>query len=138
MSLREVPLDSVPDVHHVPAGERQLRLDSVEVKPHKNNPENSFVMLRLSVVDDPDAKPIVSNIFFPTTDDDDPKAYCKIRQLKTFRDAWNLSVEKSSPTEFANALQGKIGETAWANLTEKDDPQYGMGNEVRSWVPSRR
>lgn len=138
MSLKDVNLDTVPDIHHVPAGERQLRLESAEVKPHKNNPENSFVMLRFSVVDDPNAKQITNNVFFPTDEDDEERTNSKCRKLKALREAMDILVEKSNPAQFCTALTAVVGKTVWANLTEKDDPQYGTSNEIRSWVPSRR
>jgi hypothetical protein len=124
-----VDLDTVPEQHAVKAGEHPLQLLKAEIKTQK--PEKGtgkFIQATIEVTDDPNSKLITHVMMMPTADDNQRKINARLRAIGDFYKAFGI------PSAGPVNLEEYVGNQAWGNLTEEEDPQYGMQNRIKNFV----
>jgi len=128
--ILDVETENAPEFKSLPDGtEVQLRIIKAEVKNSKAG--DPMLALRLDVPNEPFSKDINLNIMLPTNQDDDKTKAQKQNRLKEFKAAFGLPPVGSITTDDME------GQKAWAILSEKESPEYGLQNSVRKFVIAR-
>lgn len=121
----DLNLNSYVPPQVMPDGEYQLR---IEADPeHKTGPNSTYLNIRLSVVDHPEAQPIWHRLFLPSGNDQH-NDNTKRGFINTFCDKFGI------PRDSGISLIGWAGLTAWANLTTETNAQHGDKNVIKSFV----
>lgn len=124
MSLLDLNLDEVQDLHAVADGEYLLTLIDVVISPSKAG--NDQIVATLRIDKDPDSKDIKIYLSLPTSEDDDRRLADKKRRIKKFFDSFKISYN-------GDPKMG-VGNQAWALLEFQDDEQWGPQNRVRRFL----
>lgn len=118
-------LADTPPAKIVDPGEYTVRVERVELKASSKNPACRFANFLLIIEDDPEAEPIFHALFLPGTDADARTNLNRMRQAKTFYDAFGLDYEADA--------ESFIGLTAKAIL-KQEEYNGQMQNSVKSFV----
>jgi hypothetical protein len=135
MSMLNINLSDVPELHHLPAGEYKLRIEGADLKDTKDA-TGKYAFIRYTSADDPDAKGISDFIHIPMESDDKTKANNKARRIADLVRGLGLNIETTDGDALVAALNEAQGKCFWAILNEKDDDTYGTQNTVKKYVRS--
>jgi hypothetical protein len=127
MSFLGQNFDDVFEPKSMKEGEYQLRVLDAQVKSSAKT-GGEYIMARLEIVGEPEAKDINHVMMLPTDKDDVKKKNSRLSNIQNFIRACG-----SNPSNLANVNE-LIGATCWAILVEEADPEYGMQNRVRKFV----
>ena len=132
MSILDMNVEDVPDLEVMAADEYQVKIIKGEVKDYKNEKgEGKYLLLALEVVDEPLAKTVFHNLFFPKADDDERQVDGARRGFKTFYQAFALPLSGNLDLE---ELSGKTG---WAYLKIKPaKDEFEEANTIGKFIVS--
>lgn len=124
MSMLDLNLNDVEDLHAVPDGEYLLTLIEAIVAPSKAGNDQIVATLRLE--NDVNSKDIKIYMGLPTPEDDEKVVANKKRRIKKFYDRFKI--------DYSAELKTGLGHQAWALLEYQDDEQWGPQNRVRRFI----
>lgn len=127
MSLLEVNVNDVEDLHIAAAGEYLLEVRSAEVKKSEKT-GGDYLMVWFMFKEEPGTKDISNVFMMPTEEDDERTKGNRLRALKNFCKAFEYDASDGIESDDLVGLEG------YAIVGEKDDPEYGEQNNVRRWV----
>lgn len=135
-SLLDQNLSDIPEQTTVPEGEYEVQVFSADIKTNDKGSKWLSVGLNILNTGDPNVKDVYHSVFFPREDDDPKRVQGSLRRIKQFCEAFGLRTDRSIREFEANVKEEIIGQSAYALLVVKDDPKYGVGNEVKNFVVS--
>lgn len=127
----DMALDQVPELRAVPGNrEYQLKVEKAEVMESKGEKTagQNLVLVRFSIMDEDNTKQITYPIMLPHASLDQEQNDNRKRQMKRFLEALGFDISRGFN------ISELVGETCFAILGERSDPQYGDGNEIKSFV----
>jgi|WetSurMetagenome_2_1015567.scaffolds.fasta_scaffold43474_4 hypothetical protein len=124
MSLLDLNLADVEDLHAVSDGEYLLTLINCEIALSKSGNEQIIATLRIDK--DPNSKDIKYYMGLPLDSDDEKQSSDKKRRIKKFMDRLKI--------DYTADLKSGIGHQAWALLEAQDDEQWGPQNRIRRFI----
>lgn len=110
--------------------EAQLRIVDAKLGHSDKEKGGDFLNLRLEIMGEPFTKDVNHILMFPKEGLSEKDNNNRKLAMKQFRAAFDIPSGGFGVAE----LNGK---TAWAILAEKDDPEYGKQNRVKSWITGR-
>lgn len=130
----DMALDEVPELRAVP-GNREYQLEVVRAEIMESKGEKTagqkLVLLRFNIMDEEDTKTVTYPIMLPDSSLSKEDNNNRKRQMKRFLQAIDF------PTDRGFNVEELVGETCFAILGETDDPTYGPGNEIKSFVNAK-
>lgn len=130
MSFLNQDFDNVFEPKAMREGEYQLRVLDAQVKTSSKT-GGDYIMARLEIVGEPEAKDISHVMMLPGTNDDVKRKNSRLSAIQNFLKACGLN-----PATTSN-VQEVIGCTCWAIISEEADPEYGQQNRVRKFVAGK-
>lgn len=126
-------LDDVVDLTTVKPGEHKVRFLGTNCGVDKNG--NDYFQARLEVSGEPYTKDFTYFLGLPGQYDEAKQMNAKKMKIKNFCQAFGLNAP-STIAEFKSLMADGdlVGMEAWAVLTEKDNDEYGMQNEVKKFM----
>jgi hypothetical protein len=126
-------LDDAVELTNVKPGEYKLRYLGKNAGVDKNG--NDYFLARLEIADDPYTKDLTYFIGLPGQYDDAKQMNQKKVKIQDFCLAFGQQ-PPSTIIEFKALMESGdlVGMEAWAALTEKDNEEYGMQNEVKRFI----
>lgn len=131
MSLLKMPKDpsTVPDPTFVEPGEYQLRCLSAEVVPRAGDKPGQNIRMMFEVIGQPNVEAIYNYIPFPDSElQDERQMNRNLRSIRQVCEAFNV------PCGSEIELSLFVGAEGWAQLSERDDPNFGRSNDVKSFT----
>lgn len=126
MSLIDLHLGEVPDLHTVEPSEYQLQVISAESKVSiKGNP---MIAVMFDILGSDNAQSVFHTLMLPKPEDDEKAANSKKRRIKAFFEAFDVHLDGSVE------LDDLTGSTGWAILKEEDDEEFGARNTISRFV----
>ena len=129
-SFLSVNFDEVPEIEVKPEGEYEIKCDRVRMGNSKKTGD-PYAMLFLSFADDPTGKDFTEVVMLPSPDSDPKTRIARLNYVRTCAQAFDVDI--SSGVNFDDF----VGQTTWAILGERDDPQYGKSNTLREFIGVR-
>ena len=130
MSFLGQDFDNIFEPKSMKEGEYQLRVLDAQVKSSSKT-GGEYIMAKLEIVGEDEAKNINHVMMLPAASDDVKKKNGRLSAIANFVKACGYD-----PSSLSNVNE-LMGATCWAILTEEADPEYGMQNRVRKFVPGR-
>lgn len=127
MGILDYHLDDVPELLCVPDGQYQLEVTRAESKLDKNG--NPGIQMVFSVMGQADTKRVGYWLSLPGESDDKDTANMKLRRVKAFAEAFNVTSANDNDDGF-------VGLSGWVVLALEEDPQYGETNRIRRFMPT--
>jgi len=130
MSFMNIDFTDTFEPKSVEPGEYQLRVLRTETKTSQKS-GGEYLNVQFEIVDNPEAKDIYKIFMYPTSQDDKKKANSRKTAILNFITACG---EEPTPNFDLSVLDGA---TCFAILGEEDDPEYGLRNTVRKFLPRK-
>jgi hypothetical protein len=126
-------LDDAVELTTVEPGEYKIRYLSKNTGVDKNG--NDYFQARFEIADDPYTKDFTYFLGLPGQYDDAKQMNQKKMKIRDFCLAFGQQ-PPSTITEFKQLLESGdlVGLEAWAVLSEKDNEEYGIQNEVKRFI----
>ena len=126
----------VPDPVVVPAGEYQIKLDSVDLQESKSerNPGHPMLKMVFSNVTKPEAVRIYNYMRLPVDTDEAEAKLGRNRQLKWAANALNVQTANVQTQEdLVNAFKAACGNVCWVTLGVEAGP-LGDSNSIKKFT----
>ena len=152
-NMGDLSRDKNPDLSAVPAGEYEVKIFVAAEKIGKDGggwAGRKFLSIGMDIVNGPmgvdiaHAQSVNTNLLLPNEAlSADAKEYAKeVQKFRDFCEAFGASTdtfEREDVTLSGDKIYPDLkGLTAFASLVEKKDEEYGLRNEIRAWVGTRK
>ena len=109
-----------------------MKIEDGESGEASKNPGKPYTRVYYKVENPVNTPAQLINDIFMHVDDETPEDQAEMRalQFKRFMAAFKLTTKELSKENY-DKLKGR---TAWAQVKETDDPEYGLQNKVKKWI----
>lgn len=129
MSFIDIEVGDAVELEPVDSGEYKVQVDDAEVGTSAKT-GGDYILLRLSIPDEPLSKGLTHVMMLPTPDDDEKQQNNRKLSIKSACEALGVSHERGINVEEF------IGKQGWAHLGVEESEEYGIQNRLRRWTVS--